>query len=122
RLHEKQQSSCKGSLNPSIKENSMAKTKLEIIADLKGYISNNGGNFREWYVGVSDDATNKLIARHNVNQQLDKWFFRTSPSPAIAKEVEYYFVKILSAQGSPEGSTETGNMVYAYKKSARTNP
>ena len=100
----------------------MAKNKLEIITDIKTYIAGNGNKFNEWFVGVSTDATASLLTQHKVDQKLDKWVFRTAPIPGIAKEVEYYFVKILGASGSETAADSTADKVYAYKKSDRTTP
>lgn len=100
----------------------MAKTKLEIIADLKNYITANGGDFKAWYVGICNDANNRLSTVHKVDPKQDKWVFRTAPSPAIAKELEYYFVKILGAEGASTGGDGGGDKVYAYRKSERTDP
>lgn len=99
----------------------MAKNKLEIITDFKTYIAGNGNKFNEWYVGVSKDANASLLA-HKVDPKLDKWVFRTAPIPGIAKEVEYYFVKILGASGSETAADSMADKVYAYKKSDRTTP
>lgn len=100
----------------------MAKTKQEIITDIKTYIAGNGGNFSEWYVGICSDVNKRLSADHKLNPKLDKWVFKTAPTSAIAKEIEYYFVKILGAEGAAEGASDAGDKVYAYKKSERTNP
>ncbi len=100
----------------------MAKTKPEIIADLKTYITANGGDFKAWFVGVCNDAANRLSTVHKVDPKLDKWVFRTAPSPAIAKELEYYFVKILGAEGAATAAEGGGDKIYAYRMSERTNP
>jgi hypothetical protein len=100
----------------------MVKTKQEIITDIKTYITGNGGDFSEWYVGVCNDVNKRLSAVHKLNPKLDKWVFRTAPTSAIAKEIEYYFVKILGADGASAGSSDLNDKVYAYKKPERTEP
>ena len=100
----------------------MAKTKQEIITDIKTFITTNGGNFTEWYVGICNDVNNRLAAVHKLNPKLDKWVFRTAPTSAVAKEIEYYFVKILGAEGASAAGSDIDDKVYAYKKSERTEP
>jgi hypothetical protein len=100
----------------------VAKTKQEVITDLKSLITSNGGAFGEWYVGLCKNASEQLSKVHHVDAKQDKWIYRTALSPALAREIEYYFVKILGAEGSAGPSDETAQIVYAYKKSERTDP
>ncbi|HCV43623.1 MAG TPA: hypothetical protein DGH68_09075 [Bacteroidetes bacterium] len=100
----------------------MAKTKQEIITEIKSYISTRGGEFSSWFVGVTNDATARLLHQHKVDQRKDSWVFRTADSAATAKEIEDYFVKVLGAEGGASTGTETADKVYAYKKSERTIP
>jgi hypothetical protein len=100
----------------------VAKTKQEIITEIKTYISTRGGDFSAWYVGVTSDATATLLNGHRVDQKKDNWVFRTADSATTAREIEHYFVKVLGAEGSPTAGTEIADKVYAYKKSERTIP
>ena len=100
----------------------MAKSKQEIIDDIKGHISKGGGGYRAWYVGISKDASDRLFSGHKVKEEGDWWIYRTASSAKIAREIEDYFVNTLGADGGPGGGAEDAKQVYAYKKAAHTAP
>ena len=100
----------------------MAKNKQEIISDIKGHIQKGGGGYNAWYVGISQDARDRLFRGHNVMEKGDWWIYRQASSSEVAREIESYFVDTLGTDGAPGGGDETTDMVYAYKKAAHTNP
>ncbi len=98
----------------------MAKSKDEIIADIKAFITDNGGVFSEWCVGASRDANKSLLSDHKVDPRLDKWMFRTVATSAELKDIVQYFTTIRGATGTKGGML--ADKVYVYRKSPRTNP
>lgn len=100
----------------------MSKNKEEIIDDIKRFIGAHGGGYPAWYVGVSADARSRLFTGHNVDEKDDCWIYRTASSSQVAREIEDYFIDVLGTDGASGGGDETTDKVYAYKKSARTNP
>jgi hypothetical protein len=100
----------------------MAKSKQEIIADIKAHISKGGGAYRSWYVGVSKDARDRLFNDHSVKENGDWWIIRSASSDKVAREVEDYFINTLGTDGGTGGGDETANEVYGYKKATHTNP
>jgi len=100
----------------------VVKSKSEIINDIKEHIEKGGGGYRAWYVGISNDARDRLFNGHSVREKGDRWIYRQASSSQVAREIEVYFVNILGTDGDTGGGDETTDMVYAYKKSAHTNP
>ena len=100
----------------------MAKSKQEIISDIKNYIQKGGGGYRSWYVGISKNARDRLFNGHGVNEEDDLWIYRRASSSQVAREIEIYFVSMLGTDGGAGGGDEAADMVYAYKKAAHTNP
>lgn len=99
----------------------MAKSKEELITDFKSHINNEGSSYSSWYVGISKNARDRLN-QHGVPEK-NAWFIsRQCGSSSIAREIEDYFVNTLGTDGGPGGGDETADMVYAYKKTANTNP
>jgi len=100
----------------------VAKSKQEIIDDIKAHISKGGGGYRAWYMGISSDAKDRLINGHKIREKDDWWIFRTANSSQAAREIEDYFVNTLGTDGGPGGGDEAANQVYAYKKAPHTDP
>lgn len=100
----------------------MIKTKQEITIDILNFIRSNGGNYSDWYVGISKDARDRLFNGHQVDEEKDNWNCWRASSAAVAREIENYFVNTLGTDGGTGGGDNTANMVYCYKKSSRTNP
>lgn len=100
----------------------MANSKQEIINDIDAYIQKCGGAYRDWYVGISKDARDRLFNDHSVRENGDSWIHKTAMSAQAAREVEDHFVNTLGTDGGTGGGDYTANMVYAYKKAAHTNP
>jgi len=39
----------------------MSKSKSEILDDFQNFMGRHGGNYKEWYVGTSDDPKNQMF-------------------------------------------------------------
>lgn len=100
----------------------MAKTEAEIKAFIKNYIDQNGGDYPSWYVGIAENPKDRLIKGHEVDIDDDEWIFSTAESADAARSIEQYFVVFLRTDGGRGGGDENTRSVYAYKKSAHTNP
>ncbi len=97
----------------------MAKTKEIVIKEIKAYIIDNGGRYRDWYVGIASDARDRLFNAHAVKEQGDAWIYRQCESSDNARDVEDYFIA-LGAAGGPGGGDYTTTYVYAYKIASHT--
>lgn len=100
----------------------MPKSKQEIIDDINAHIQRCGGNYSDWYVGISKDAKDRLFNGHSVREKKDPWIYRSASSSQTAREVEDYFVNTRGTNGGGSGGDNTSDMVYAYKKAVHTNP
>lgn len=100
----------------------MVKNKQEIIADINEHIRKGGGGYSAWYVGISQDARDRLFNAHNVKEKGDWWIHRQCSSAGVAREIEAYYINTLGTDGGTGGGDETADMVYAYKKAVHTNP
>lgn len=66
----------------------MIKTKQEITIDILNFIWSNGGNYSDWYVGISKDARDRLFNDHQLDEKKDNWIYLTASSAAVAREIE----------------------------------
>ena len=105
-----------------LKGQDMAKSKQEIIDDIKSHMQERGGKYSDWYVGISKDARDRLFNGHGVKEKKDVWIYSKASSSQTAREIEDYFVNTLGTDGGAGGGDETSDMVYAYKKARHTNP
>lgn len=94
----------------------------QIIDDIKAYISKNGGSYRSWYVGISEQPRHRLFNDHNVNENDDWWIYRKATSTESARRIESHFINVPGTDGGVGGGDWQAVYIYAYRKSARTNP
>ncbi len=100
----------------------MANTKAEIIEAITKHIKDRGGNLKDWYVGITEDAEERLFKGHKVDKDKDKWIYKTAKSSKEARELEIYFINSLNTDGGSGGGDKDADKIYAYKKSSNTNP
>ncbi len=100
----------------------MAAGKQDSINAIESYIQKCGGEYSTWYVGIAADARNRLFNDHGVREEGDCWIYNQVTSSEVAREVERHFVYARNTDGGPGGGDETTDMVYAYRKSAHSNP
>ena len=89
----------------------MAKTKQEIISDIKNYI---GNNFSNWYIGIAADPRRRLFIDHNVDKENGRWIFREALSSNEARDIEIYLIDNFRTKGDSGGGDNTTRVVYAY--------
>ena len=58
----------------------MAKNRQEIIDDIKSHMQKRGGEYSDWYVGISKDAKDRLFNDHSVKEKKDVWIYRSASS------------------------------------------
>ncbi|OHD53578.1 MAG: hypothetical protein A2Y33_06555 [Spirochaetes bacterium GWF1_51_8] len=97
-------------------------SKEAIIKGVEKLIRENGGDYGSWYIGISDDADKSLFSDHHVHEDNDPWAFYTAESHEEAFEIEDYFKSVRRTDGGRGGEDQKADMLYAYKKSVRTNP
>lgn len=97
-------------------------TEQAIISDIKAHIQKGGGSYHDWYVGISQNARNRLFNDHGVHEKGDWWIYKEASSSAAARRAEDYFVNTLGTDGGVGGGDRQAVYVYAYKKNSHTNP
>ena len=66
-----------------------------------------------------------MFSRQVSDQEKEKgawWIIRHATSSSAAREVERFFIDKKGTDGGPGGGTDDSNQVYAYRKTASTNP
>ena len=99
----------------------MTKTKEQIVEDIRGHKDDCGGAYKDWYVGISKDAKDRLFNGHKVKVKGGAWIVRTASSSSVARDIEKHFLD-LGMDGDEGGGSDASNQVYAYKKKAHTDP
>jgi len=94
-------------------------SKLQVLADIQGYIARNGGNYPSWYAGIACDPRDRLFTGHSVKEQGDYWIYRTCDSNDDARSVENTLLR-LGAKGGPCGGDNDTKAVYAYRIATHT--
>ena len=93
-----------------------------IISEILDLMHRHGGPGYAWYVGTGRDAAEKLFSDHGVSVERGIWIWKRAGDPAIAREVEDYFVANFISDGALGGGDVSSTQVYAYKKTGATNP
>jgi len=93
----------------------------QIIDEIKSYISEGGGEYGDWYVGMADnpiDPVTEVLLLHKV--QSHRFTYIETISPRVAKEVADYFVNVAGTDGSLSEEEKSGayRALYVYKKAA----
>ena len=92
----------------------VSKTALEIRDEIVKHISENGGQYEDWYVGIAADPKDRLFNDHNVSEEDDLWIYCPARSSAVARKVEKYFIDVKDTKGGPGGGDDNTRYVYAY--------
>ncbi len=98
---------------------SVQQIKYEILA----YIKEFGGNFDDWYVGVSGEPLKTMKGDHSVDEERDIWLYKQALTFSACRTVQNYFLNQLKTDGTAVSAGGEGDdCVYLYKKSERTSP
>ncbi|WP_069130042.1 hypothetical protein [Rhodohalobacter halophilus] len=93
----------------------MANGKQDIVNAIETYIQKCSGNYyREYYVGISEDARNRLFNDHKVDEDAGCWIYDTANSHMAARDVEKHFIA-KGMKGGGGGGSEKSDMVYVYQ-------
>jgi hypothetical protein len=108
-----------GALSNSEMVYSVQQIKYEILA----YIKEFGGDFSEYYVGLTDDPQKALFSTHKLDRKKDPWLYKQALTHQAARTAHEYFLNLLKTDGAPASdNSEDTDCVYVYKKSKRTTP
>ena len=92
----------------------MAKSRKQIIKDIRSYMTKRGGDMDDWYVGIAAKPTERLFDDHSVDKDNGAWIWRRASSDSVARDIEKHFLD-KGAQGGTGGGDEDSTAVYAYK-------
>lgn len=95
--------------------------RSEIIADLEAHVGKFGGDYSEWYVGVTANPKERLFTQHRLRSSGDAWIARRAMDDLQAAEVQEYFKSVRKTQGGVKGTLQDV-FVYAYKRKSHTRP
>lgn len=93
----------------------MENTKQQIFDFIIGHIRNNGADYSNWYVGIAEDARQRLFTDHNVSEELGFWAFIPASSSEDARIVEKYIIDNYKTKGDTGGGSDKTKYVYTYK-------
>ena len=93
----------------------------QIINQIKEYICEGGGEYKDWYVGISDnpiDPIKEVSLLHTV--QSHRFTYIETISPGIAESVADYFINTLGTDGNlnERKTSDRCQALYVYKKKA----
>ena len=71
-------------------------------------------NYKDWYVGITEDINERLFNFHKVDKQKAGWVFIRAESSDTARSIEKYFLDTRKTDGGPGGGDEP-EFVYAYR-------
>ena len=100
----------------------MPKRKKQIVDEISEYIERKSGAHSDWYVDVTDRASDALSHQHGLGDQDDVWIYRTATSASVAHAVRDFFTGELGTDGGSEARPATHRKVYAYRKRPHTDP
>ena len=95
----------------------------QIKHDILSYTKEFGGDFFDYYVGITENPEEALFETHKVDRENDPWLYRQTVSSIAARTVQDYFFNRLKVDAEPAfDRSDQPNFVYAYKKSEGTVP
>jgi hypothetical protein len=89
--------------------------KKQIVNEIKAHIQNNGGEYRDWHVGICSSICYQRLVEAKAKHL---FIARQAYSLYVAAEVQDYFVNTLGTEGGIEADDSNTDIIYAYKKSA----
>lgn len=97
-------------------------TKAKIIQDIDKHIGTlTRSQYRNYYIGITNDIERRLFTEHCVNKERDCWIHCPANSDSVAREVEQYYLG-KGMDGGPGGGNNTATHVYCYRKTSTTQP
>ncbi|CAA7624710.1 conserved hypothetical protein [Magnetospirillum sp. LM-5] len=92
-----------------------AKSRSDIIGDVEDFVDRNGGNFADFFVGVTGAPKQMLFSQHKLKDKGDAWISRLAKDELDAHDVVEYFRSTRGAKSRKKEVVETDLYVYAFK-------
>ena len=97
------------------------KSKQQIIDELQAHITEQGGEYSDWYCGITKDIKSRVYSYHKVLEKNHWYMTRGCKTNTIAREIEEHFLD-LECEGDTGGGDEESTIVYIYLMTSETNP
>jgi hypothetical protein len=93
----------------------MADSKETIKQEIKAYYLKHGKGQYGWYIGIAENARERLFNGHNVDEKNGAWIYNQASSSEIAREIEEELIEELETKGGSRGGSDKTDYVYAYQ-------
>lgn len=93
-----------------------------IFRNIRDFVSSNGDDWGNWYIGVAVDPCDRLADDHKVDIGQDLWVCSEAFTQAEAFLVKARFVDEHGADCNDASDEKQGRFVYVYKKASHTKP
>jgi hypothetical protein len=93
----------------------------EVIDSIHSFILKNSYTYIDWYIGLTDNAEEMLFEEHKLNQVSDMWIFEEVPHESDAFRIRDFFLN-MGCTGGLVNNRNKIRYIYAFRRSARTNP
>ncbi len=98
----------------------MAQPENKIIEDFKKYVTQCGGPFSSWHVGIAENPTLGLFMGNKVDKDKDNWIIAFASTHDAAQNIARYFTDQCGALGELGREVPRARGIYAYRKLERT--
>jgi hypothetical protein len=92
----------------------------QIVNEIVQYITDCGGDFQNWYVGIASNPRDRLFNQHAVVEKGGAWVFLEAANDSADREIEEFLVTTYQTKGGSGGGDNTTKYVYAYRVTAST--
>ncbi len=99
----------------------MAKDTQTIVDEIAAHIQEEGSVLTSWYVGITEDIEERLFGDHGVPKKNHWMIYREAISSDVARATEKALLD-WGCDGGGGGGDDDAVFVYAYLKTAITNP
>lgn len=97
----------------------MSTPKAQAIAEMHAHMKKCGGDYSDWYCGITKDIKQRLFQAHSVEKGKNAYIYRTTESDEDARQIEVHFLD-KGCKGDTGGGDEDSTIVYAYKIASNT--
>lgn len=93
-------------------------TAQKIADDIYSHL-NGDTNYKDYYIGITNDIDRRLFGEHNVSRKYDWWIYCDAINKEHAQAVEEHFLE-KGMKGDIGGGTSDSSWVYCYKITEKT--
>jgi len=93
--------------------------RAQIIAEITAHIQKCGGEYEDWYCGITKDIQSRLFGDHGVVKGKNAYAYRPTDSDEEARLIEEHFLN-KGCQGGSGGGDDESDLVYVYKIGSNT--